>query len=40
MRLSRTGLKVYQLAELDGQHALVVRGTEGDSLNLEAVRLP
>ena len=32
--------QVYQLAELDSQHALVVRGTDGDSLNLEAVRLP
>jgi hypothetical protein len=32
--------KVYQLAELDGQHALVVRGADGDNLNLEAVRLP
>jgi hypothetical protein len=25
---------------LDGQHALVVRGADGDNLNLEAVRLP
>jgi len=32
--------EVRQLAELDDQHALVVRGTEGDGLNLEAVRLP
>jgi len=32
--------EVHQLAELDGQHALVVRGTEDDGLNLEAVRLP
>ena len=32
--------EVHQLAELDSQHALVVRGADGDNLNLEAVRLP
>jgi len=32
--------EVHQLAELDSQHALVVRGEDGDNLNLEAVRLP
>jgi hypothetical protein len=32
--------EVHQLAELDSQHALVVRGVDGDNLNLEAVRLP
>lgn len=32
--------KVYQLAELDNQHALVIRGAEDENLNLEAVLLP